>query len=137
MSAIIELKERFLPERREVMEKAYHLYQKTGSWEEVEKYLREEFREELSFWRPNLFTYFLLVGGILLLPVLYLWKVVFAPGTTAHFLSKLVFVLSAMFALKGIVGHYVIVFLNHDRFEAELRALKATIEGGKDGKQPD
>jgi hypothetical protein len=105
-------------------------------WEEVERFLKEELREELSFFRPNLFTYFLLVGGALLLPALYLWKVVFEPGTMAHFFARLVFILSAMFALKGIVGHYVVVFINRDRFEAELRSLKALITGGKDGKQP-
>jgi hypothetical protein len=45
--------------------------------------------------------------------------------------------LCAMFALKGIVGHYVIVYLNRERFEAELRSLKALIEGGSNGKQSD
>ena len=134
MSAIIGLKERFFAGRRELVDKACELYRRTGSWEEVEKFLKEEFREELRFFKPNLFTYFLLIGGGLLLPFLYLWKVVFEPGTTAHFLSKLVFILCAMFALKGIVGHYVIVFLNRDRFETELNTLKASIEGGKDGK---
>ena len=134
MSAIIGLKERFLAGRRELIDKAFELYRQTGSWEEVEKFLKEEFREELSFFNPNLFTYFLLVGGGLLLPFLYLWKVVFESGTTAYFFSRLVFILCAMFALKGIVGHYVIVFLNRDRFEIELNTLKASIEGGKDGK---
>ena len=134
MSAIIGLKERFFAGRKELIDKAYELYRQTGNWDEVEKFLKEELREELSFFKPNLFTYFLLVGGGLLLPFLYLWKVVFEPGTTAHFLSKLVFILCAMFALKGIVGHYVVVFLNRDRLEAELNTLKASIEGGKDGK---
>ncbi|TCK05364.1 hypothetical protein [Phorcysia thermohydrogeniphila] len=136
MAAIIGLKEKFLPERKDLIDKALYLYQQTESWEEVERFLREEFKEELSFFRPNLFTYFLIVGGALLLPTLYLWKVVFEPGTSAYFFSRLVFILSAMFALKGIVGHYVIVFLNRDRFEAELKSLKAFITGGKDGKQP-
>jgi len=134
MSAIIGLKERFFAGRKELIDKAYELYGQTGNWEEVEKFLKEELREELSFFKPNLFTYFLLIGGGLLLPFLYLWKVVFEPGTTVHFLSKLVFILCAMFALKGIVGHYVVVFLNRDRFETELNTLKASIEGGKDGK---
>jgi len=136
MSAILGLKEKFLPERKDLVDRAFQLYRQTESWEEVERFLKEELREELSFFRPNLFTYFLLVGGALLLPALYLWKVVFEPGTMAHFFARLVFILSAMFALKGIVGHYVVVFINRDRFEAELRSLKALITGGKDGKQP-
>jgi len=134
MAAIIGLREKFFAERRELIDRAKELYRKTGNWKEVEKFLREEFREELSFFKPNMFTYFLLVGGVLLLPFLYLWKIYFEPGTTAHFISKLVFILAAMFSLKGIVGHYVIVFLNWDRFETELNTLKASIEGGKDGK---
>ncbi len=137
MSVIIGLKERFLPERRELIDKAFRLASEGKNWEEIKIFLRREFSDELNFFKPNLFTYFLLVGGALLLPFLYLWKVVFEPGTTAHFLSRLVFILAAMFALKGIVGHYVIVFINRDRFEAELKTLKASIEGGKDGKQPD
>ena len=137
MSAIIGLKERCLSERRELVERAFSLKKEGKSWEEIEAFLRAEFREDLNFFKPNLFTWFLIVGGALLLPFLYLWKAVFEPGTTLHFLSRLVFILSAMFALKGIVGHYVIVFLNRDRFEAELKALKASIEGGKDGEQPD
>jgi hypothetical protein len=136
MSAFVGLKEKFLPERRDLLYRAGQLYQQTGNWKEVERFLRREFEWELSFFRPNLFTYFLLVGGTLLLPTLYLWKIVFEPGTVAHFFSRLVFILSAMFTLKGIVGHYVIVFLNRDRFEAELKSLKALITGGKDGKQP-
>ncbi len=135
MSAIIGLKEKFLTERRELIDKAFKLASEGKSWEEIEFFLRREFRKELNFFKPNLFTYFLFVGGILLLPFLYLWKVVFEPGTTAHFLSRLVFILAAMFSLKGIVGHYVIVFINRDRFEAELKALKALIEGGKNGEQ--
>ena len=137
MSAIIGLKERFFAGRRELVDKAYELYRQTRNWEEVEKFLKEEFREELGFFKLNLFTYFLLIGGGLLLPFLYLWKVVFEHGTTAYFLSRLAFILCAMFTLKGIVGHYVVVFLNRDRFETELNILKASIEGGKDGKQPD
>ncbi|WP_163328503.1 hypothetical protein GFV12_02760 [Desulfurobacterium thermolithotrophum] len=135
MAAIIGLKEKFLAERKDLIDKAYELYRKTGSWEDVEKFLREEFKEELSIFKPNLFTYFLLVGGILLLPSLYLWKVYFEPGTTAHFLSRLTFMLAAMFSLKGIVGHYVILFINRDRFEVELNTLKASIKGGNNGKQ--
>jgi hypothetical protein len=134
MAAIIGLREKFFAERRDLIDRVKELYRKTGNWKEVEKFLREEFREELSFFKPNMFTYFLLVGGVLLLPFLYLWKIYFEPGTTAHFISKLVFILAAMFSLKGIVGHYVIVFLNRDRFETELNTLKASIEGGKDGK---
>ena len=61
---------------------------------------------------------------------------VFEPGTPAHFFARFVFILSAMFALKGVVGHYIVVFLNRDKFEAELRSLKVLITGGKDGKQP-
>ena len=133
MAAIIGPKERFLSERRELVERALQLKKEGKSWEEIEAFVREEFKEELSFFKPNLFTYFLIVGGTLLLPFLYLWKVAFEPGTTAHFLARLVFILAAMFSLKGIVGHYVIVFLNRDRFEEELKALKATVEGGKDG----
>jgi len=133
MAAIIGLKERFFKERKDLIEKVFQLKREGKSWEEIEKFLKEEFKEDLNFFKPNLFTYFLIVGGALLLPFLYLWKVVFEPGTTAHFLSRLVFILAAMFSLKGIVGHYVVVFLNRDRFEEELKALKATIEGGKDG----
>lgn len=139
MAAIIGLKERFFKERKDLVEKAFQLKREGKTWEEIEEFLKEEFKEDLSFFKPNLFTYFLIVGGTLLLPFLYLWKVAFEPGTTAHFLSRLIFILAAMFSLKGIVGHYVVVFLNRDRFEEELKALKATIEGGKDGnrrKQP-
>ena len=118
---------------RELIEKATSIYRKTNSWEKVESFLRDKFKEELSFFKPNLFTYFLFVGGGLLLPLLFLWKVVFEPGTTSHFLSRLFFMLCAMFALKGIVGHYVVVFLNRERFETEINTLKAHILGGKDG----
>ena len=136
MSTIIGLRECFFSGKKELIERANTLYQQGKSWEEIEKFVREEFKEELSFFRPNLFTYFLLVGGTILLPALTLWKVVFEPGTSAYFFSRLVFMLTAMFALKGIVGHYVVVYLNRERFEAELRSLKALIIGGKDGKQP-
>jgi len=137
MSAIYGLKDRFFAKDRELIEKAISIYRKTNSWEKVESFLRNRFKEDLSFFKPNLFTYFLFVGGGLLLPLLFLWKVVFEPGTTSHFLSRLFFMLCAMFALKGIVGHYVIVFLNRDRFETEINTLKAHILGGKygDGKQ--
>jgi len=136
MSAIIGLKENFIKGNRELIERAKKLYREKGSWKEVELSLRREFEKELSFLRPNLFTYFLFVGGALLLPTLFLWKVAFEPGTTAHFVARLFFVLAAMFALKGIVGHYVVVFLNRDRFENELKALKASLEGGNNGEQP-
>jgi len=137
MTELLGLKEGFIKGREELLEKARQLKAQGKSWEEIEAFIRKEFERELSFFKPNLFTYFMLVGGALLLPLLYLWKVYFEPGTTPHFIARLFFMLSAMFALKGIVGHYVIVFLNRDRFEAELRALKAFIEGGDDGKQPD
>ena len=133
MAAIVGLKEKFISERKELIERAFQLKQEGKSWNEIEEFIRKEFEEDLNFFKPNLFTYFLLVGGVLLLPFLYLWKVAFEPGTTLHFLARLVFILAAMFSLKGIVGHYVIVFLNRDRFEEELKALKATVEGGKDG----
>ena len=139
MAAIIGLKEQFLKGKQELIDKVLNWRAAGKSWNEIEGFLREEFREDLSFYRPNLFTYFLLIGGLLLLPSLYLWKVVFPSGTTAHFMARLLFVLAAMFSLKGIVGHYVVVFLNRDRFEEELKALKVTIEGGNDGnrrKQP-
>jgi len=133
MSTIIGLRECFFSGKKELIERANTLYQQGKSWEEIEKFVREEFKEELCFFRPNLFTYFLLVGGTILLPALTLWKVVFEPGTTSHFLSRLFFMLCAMFALKGIVGHYVVVFLNRERFETEINTLKAHILGGKDG----
>ncbi|MEO2068453.1 MAG: hypothetical protein ABGX27_02970 [Desulfurobacteriaceae bacterium] len=133
MSAIYGLKDRFFAKDRELIEKAISIYRKTNSWEKVETFLREKFKEDLSFFKPNLFTYFLFVGGGLLLPFLFLWKVFFESGTTLHFLSRLFFMLCAMFALKGIVGHYVIVFLNRERFETEINTLKAHIIGGKDG----
>jgi len=133
MAAIAGLKEEFLKGRRDLVEKVLQFKREGKSWQEIEDFLRKEFERDLSFLKPNLFTYFLLVGGTLLLPFLYLWKVVFPPGTTAHFITRLIFVLAAMFSLKGIVGHYVIVFLNRDRFEEELKALKVSIEGGKDG----
>jgi len=136
MSAIFGLKDEFIKGKRELLERVEELKRKGKSWQEVEELVREEFKEELSFFKPNLFTYFLLVGGALILPFLYLWKVALEPGTTSHFIARLVFMLSAMFALKGIVGHYVVVFINRDRFEAELRALKAFFEGGENGKQP-
>ncbi len=139
MAAIIGLKEQFLKGKQELIDRVLNWRAAGKSWNEIEGFLREEFREDLSFYRPNLFTYFLLIGSLLLLPSLYLWKVVFPPGTMAHFMAKLLFVLAAMFSLKGIVGHYVVVFLNRDRFEEELKALKVTIEGGNDGnrrKQP-
>ncbi len=136
MTGIIGLKEEFLKGKRELLDKARRLKEEGKSWEEIEEFIREEFKEEISLLKPNLFTYFLLFGGALILPLLYLWKVYFEPGTTAHFISRLLFILSAMFALKGFVGHYVVVFINRDRFEAELRALKASIEGGDNGKQP-
>ncbi len=135
MTGIIGLKEEFLKGKRELLDKARRLKEEGKSWEEIEEFIREEFKEEISLLKPNLFTYFLLFGGALILPLLYLWKVYFEPGTTAHFISRLLFILSAMFALKGFVGHYVVVFINRDRFEAELRALKASIEGGDNGKQ--
>jgi hypothetical protein len=135
MSLIVGLRDRFLPERREVLERAFEVYSETGSWKAVEDYVRKEFRRDVSFWSFNLFTYFLLVGGSLLLPLLFLWKVACPPGTLPHFLSRLFFMLSAMFTLKGIVGHYVVVFLNQDRFNAELKALRETIEGGRHGKR--
>ena len=127
MAAIIGLKEQFLKGKQELIDKVLNWRAAGKSWNEIEGFLREEFREDLSFYRPNLFTYFLLIGGLLLLPSLYLWKVVFPSGTTAHFMARLLFVLAAMFSLKGIVGHYVVVFLNRDRFEEELKALKVTI----------
>ncbi len=136
MSAIIGLKEGFIKGRKELLEKAEELYRSGKDWAEVEAFVKKELRGELSFLKPNLFTYFLVICAPLLLPLLYMWKVLFEPGTTAHFLSRLAFIICAMLALKGIVGHYVVVFLNRDRFEAELKALKALIEGGKDGKQP-
>ena len=139
MAAIVGLKEQFLKGRRDLIDRAFQLKREGKSWQEIESFLRKEFERDLSFFKPNLFTYFLLIGGTLLLPFLYLWKVVFPPGTGAHFIARLIFILAAMFSLKGIVGHYVIVFLNRDRFEEELKALKATIEGGEDGncrKQP-
>ncbi len=136
MTGIIGLKEEFLKGKRELLDKARRLKEEGKSWKEIEEFIREEFKEEISLLKPNLFTYFLLFGGALILPLLYLWKVYFEPGTTAHFISRLLFILSAMFALKGFVGHYVVVFINRDRFEAELRALKASIEGGDNGKQP-
>ncbi|MEO2066551.1 MAG: hypothetical protein ABGX17_08655 [Desulfurobacteriaceae bacterium] len=136
MTGIIGLKEEFLKGKRELLDKALRLKEEGRSWEEIEEFIREEFKEEISLLKPNLFTYFLIFGGALILPLLYLWKVYFEPGTTAHFISRLLFILSAMFALKGFVGHYVVVFINRDRFEAELRALKASIEGGDNGKQP-
>ena len=133
MAAIVGLKEKFISERKELIERALQLKQEGKPWNEIEEFIRKEFEEDLNFFKPNLFTYFLLVGGVLLLPFLYLWKVAFEPGTTPHFLARLVFILAAMFSLKGVVGHYVIVFLNRDRFEEELKALKAIVEGGKDG----
>jgi hypothetical protein len=133
MGAIIGLKDSFLKGREDLKERVLSLKRKGKSWNEIEELLREEFKEELSFLRPNLFTYFLLIGGTFLLPLLYLWKSVFEPGTFGYFISRLLFAISAMLSLKGIVGHYVVVFLNRDRFEAELQALKATIEGGKNG----
>ena len=136
MTGIIGLKEEFLKGKRELLDKARQLKEEGKSWEEIEEFIREEFKEEISLLKPNLFTYFLIFGGALILPLLYLWRVYFEPGTTAHFISRLLFILSAMFALKGFVGHYVVVFINRDRFEAELRALKASIEGGDNGKQP-
>lgn len=140
MAAILGLKEQFLKGKRELIDRVLKWKAAGKSWNEIESFLREEFKEDLSFYRPNLFTYFLFTGGLLLLPSLYLWKVVFPPGTMAHFMARLLFILAAMFSLKGIVGHYVVVFLNRDRFEEEMKALKATIEGGNDGncgKQPD
>lgn len=136
MTGIIGIKDNFLREKRELLKEIEKLKKEGKSWEEVEAFVRETFKEELSFFRPNLFTYFLLFGGTFLLPLLYLWKFYFPVGTTAHFISKLLFVISAMFSLKGIVGHYVVVFLNRDRFESELRVLKAHFEGGDNGKQP-
>ena len=136
MTGIIGLKEEFLKGKKELLDKARQLKKEGKSWEEIEEFIKEEFKEEISLLKPNLFTYFLIFGGALILPLLYLWKVYFEPGTTAHFISRLLFILSAMFALKGFVGHYVVVFINRDRFEAELRALKASIEGGDNGKQP-
>ncbi len=136
MTEMIGLKESFIKGRRELLLKAQRLKAQGKSWEEIEEVIRKEFERELSFFKPNLFTYFMLFGGALILPLLYLWKSYFEVGTTAHFIARLLFMLSAMFALKGIVGHYVVVFINRDRFEAELRALKAFIEGGDDGKQP-
>ncbi len=135
MTGIIGLKEEFLKGKRELLEKARSLKQEGKSWREIEEAIRKEFERELSFFKPNLFTYFMLCGGALILPLLFLWKVYFEPGTTAHFIARLLFMLSAMFALKGIVGHYVVVFINRDRFEAELRTLKASIEGGDNGKR--
>jgi hypothetical protein len=136
MALVVGLKEDFLKGRSQVLRKAREIYLKSRSWKEVESYIRELYKEDLSFRKLNLFSYFFLIGGSLLLPALILWKVVFPPGSVAHFLSKLLFILCAMFTLKGIVGHYVVIFINRDRFEAELRALKATLEGGKDGEQP-
>jgi hypothetical protein len=136
MALVVGLKESFLKGSSEILEKAREMYSKGRSWEEVESYIRELYKEDLSFRKLNLFSYLFLVGGSLLLPALILWKLVFPSGSIAHFLSKLLFILCAMFTLKGIVGHYVVVFINRDRFDAELRALKATLEGGKDGEQP-
>ena len=137
MGLIIGLKESFLKGNRELLELVRSLKAKGKSWEEIEEAVREEFKEDLSFFKPNLFTYFLLVGGALLLPLLYLWKVAFEPGSFPYFVSRLLFVVCAMLALKGIVGHYVVFFLNKDRFEAELQSLKADIEGGKNGRKRD
>ncbi len=136
MAEIIGIKENFLKGREELLRKVEELKEEGKSWEEVEAFVRGAFKEELSFFKPNLFTYFLLFGVVFLLPLLYLWKFYFPLGTTAHFIARLLFVISAMFSLKGIVGHYVVVFLNRDRFESELRALKAHFEGGDNGKQP-
>ncbi|RUM90578.1 MAG: hypothetical protein DSZ26_02875 [Thermovibrio sp.] len=133
MGAIIGLKDNFLKGREDLKEMVFSLKREGKNWNEIEEFLREEFKGELSFLRPNLFTYFLFIGGIFLLPLLYLWKSVFEPETFGYFISRLLFAISAMLSLKGIVGHYVVVFLNRDRFEAELQALKATIEGGKNG----
>jgi len=137
MTELLGLKEEFLKERKELLEEAKRLKREGKAWKEIEELVRKEFERELSFFRPNLFTWFMIVGGILILPLLYLWKVALEPGTTPHFIARLLFMLCAMFALKGIVGHYVIVYLNRERFEAELRSLKALIEGGSNGKQSD
>jgi hypothetical protein len=99
-----------------------------SSWEDIEKCLREKFSEEISFLKPNLFTYFLIFGLIFLLSTLFLMKAVLIKGTSAYFFVKLFFIISAMFALKGFVGHFVVVFLNRDRFESELKALKSRFE---------
>ncbi len=133
MALAVGLKESFLKGRSQILKKARELYFKSRSWEEVEAYVRSCFREDLSFWKLNLFSYFFIVGSSLLLPALILWKFVFPSGSTAYFFSRLLFVLCAMFTLKGMVGHCVVVFINRDRFETELKALKVTLEGGKDG----
>lgn len=133
MGLIVGLKESYLKGNERLLRLVSELKNSGKSWEEIEKVVREEFKKDLSFFKPNLFTYFLLVGGALLLPLLYLWKVVFEPGSFAYFVSRLFFVICAMLALKGIVGHYVVYFLNRDRFEAELQSLKAEVEGGKNG----
>jgi len=136
MALVVGLKESFIKGNSRVLKEAREVYSKNRSWKEVELHLRQAFNEDLSLWKRNFFSYLFVLGGSLLLPALILWKHVFAPGTTAHFFAKLVFILAAMFTLKGLVGHFVVVFINRDRFESELRALKATLEGGDDGKQP-
>ncbi len=99
-----------------------------SSWENVERSLRDKFSEELSFFKPNLFTYFFVFGVAFLLLMLFLMKRVFVEGSSAYFFSRLFFIISAMFAMKGFVGHFVVVFLNRDRFESELKALKSRFE---------
>ncbi len=79
MTGIIGLKEEFLKGKRELLDKARQLKEEGKSWKEIEEFIREEFKEEISLLKPNLFTYFLLFGGALILPLLYLWKVYFEP----------------------------------------------------------
>lgn len=136
MSFVVGLKDNFLKGKREILKRAEELYVKTNSWEEVELFLRKNFEKDLSFKSLNFFTYMFFIGGSVLIPSFFLWKFVFPDNSVTHFIFKLVFIVCAMLTLKGIVGHYVVVFLNRDKFEAELRILKATLEGGGHGKQP-
>jgi len=99
-----------------------------GDWMNVEKCLRDMYSKELSPFKPNLFTYFLVFGLISLLSMLFVMKVLISDSSSLYFLVKLIFIVSAMFSLKGFVGHFVVVFLNRDRFESELRSLKSRFE---------
>ncbi len=133
---IVGLKDKFLANKREVINKVYQLKEEGKSWNEIEKYVKDNFRDEIGLLKPNLFTYFLIIGGTFLLPSFFLWKIILKPGTTAYFFAGLFFTISAVFTLKGLWGHFVTVFLNKDRFKTELNILKHRIEGGNDGRQP-
>ena len=124
------IKDRFFAKDREFIESAKQVFEKTRMWKEVEKFVMERFEKDISFLKPNFFTYMFFFVVLTVLITLYLWKFYFSPGTAGYFASKLFFALGAMFALKGIVGHYVVVFINRDRFNAELKALKNLILGG-------